>query len=342
VAIQNAGGASDGNVVLRLTVCSGDITNPICKDLPDETLPPGGFKQFSGILVSNGLSLGNGYVRIKRISGTAPYYAYGVINDQRNSDGSFIPPMPETALAGRQGLTLPVIVETGTFSSELILTNWGATRRGVNFSYVADALTTPDKTASFSLIINPGEQLILPNFIQYLRGQGVVGVGPVGPVYAGALFATVSTGDVGGLFLGARTSTPGGGGRYGLFYTAVPQGAASTNVAWLYGLQQDSQNRTNLALVNTGEVDNSSDVLGIDIYNGTTKLKVSSLQMTVGARQWVQIGTILAQHAPGTTQGYAQIKRVSGNNPFIAYSVINDGGQPGQRTGDGAFVSSSP
>jgi hypothetical protein len=113
-------------------------------------------------------------------------------------------------------------------------------------------------------------------------------------------------------------------------------------VAWLYGLQQDSQNRTNLALVNTGEVDNSSDVLGIDIYNGTTKLKVSSLQMTVGARQWVQIGTILAQYAPGTTQGYAQIKRVSGNNPFIAYSVINDGGQPGQRTGDGAFVSSSP
>ncbi len=27
-----------------------------------------------------------------------------------------------------------------------------------------------------------------------------------------------------------------------------------------------------------------------------------------------------------------------GKNPFVAYAVVNDGAQPGQRTGDGAFV----
>ena len=44
---------------------------------------------------------------------------------------------------------------------------------------------------------------------------------------------------------------------------------------------------------------------------------------------------------PGT-QGYARVTRVAGSNPFIAYAVINDGGQPGERTGDGAFVAGSP
>jgi hypothetical protein len=41
-------------------------------------------------------------------------------------------------------------------------------------------------------------------------------------------------------------------------------------------------------------------------------------------------------------QGYVCITRKTGNNPFVAYGVINDGPQPGQRTGDGAFVASSP
>jgi hypothetical protein len=41
-------------------------------------------------------------------------------------------------------------------------------------------------------------------------------------------------------------------------------------------------------------------------------------------------------------QGYARVVRVSGNNSFIAYAVINDGAAPGERTGDGAFIASSP
>jgi hypothetical protein len=51
---------------------------------------------------------------------------------------------------------------------------------------------------------------------------------------------------------------------------------------------------------------------------------------------------ILSQYAPGVTQGYARITRTGGNNPFIAYAVINDGGAPGQRSGDGAFIASAP
>ena len=67
----------------------------------------------------------------------------------------------------------------------------------------------------------------------------------------GSLFATVKGGDVNGIFLGARISRRGQWGRYSLFYAAVPEGMASTASTWLYGLQQNAENRTNLALVNT-------------------------------------------------------------------------------------------
>ena len=53
--------------------------------------------------------------------------------------------------------------------------------------------------------------------------------------------------------------------------------------------------------------------------------------------EWRQFGSILAEYAPGTRQGYAQVRRVSGSNSFILYIVINDGANPGERSGDGAF-----
>ena len=140
--------------------------------------------------------------------------------------------------------------------------------------------------------------------------------------------------------MGARTSTPGGGGRYGLFYTAIPRGKAAQGGAWLYGLQQNSDNRTNLAVICTGETDGNPDVFRIDLYDGDTGALLGSVHdFSVAARQWSQISTILSQYASGVSQGYAHIVRTSGSNPFIAYVVVNDGGQPGQRSGDGAFVS---
>ena len=121
------------------------------------------------------------------------------------------------------------------------------------------------------------------------------------------------------------------------------RGGESTTSAWVYGLQQNTENRTNLAIVNTGLTDRSTDVFTIELYDGNTGIKVATVQgISLAADAWMQIGTILAQYAPGTTQGYARVTRTSGTNPFIVYAVINDGGQPGERSGDGAFISSSP
>jgi hypothetical protein len=97
-----------------------------------------------------------------------------------------------------------------------------------------------------------------------------------------------------------------------------------------------------LALVNTVETDPGQDTFQIDLYDGNTGTKVATIpHLVLNALQWTQIGTILSTYAPGTTSGYAHITRVAGNNPFIAYAVINDGSRAGQRSGDGAFIASS-
>jgi hypothetical protein len=67
VAVLHAGNLEHGEIVLRLTVISGEL--PFASlTLPDITLSPGGFRQINQVLVSNGLSLSNGYVRVERVS----------------------------------------------------------------------------------------------------------------------------------------------------------------------------------------------------------------------------------------------------------------------------------
>ncbi len=278
-------------------------------------------------------------MKAERVSGTAPYYAYGVVNDQANSDGSFVFPVTESSLVGTSGQTLPVIVETGVFSTELTVTNFSGAAKRVNFSFVADAVGTSDDTATFSLSLGAGEQRIIPDIVNEMRRQGVAGIGSAGSTFAGAVFATVTSGDMSGIVIGARTGSAGGGGQYSLFYNAVPEGAAFRTRAWIYGLQQNTENRSNLALVNTGEVDGSSSVFRLDFYDGETGLRVNAITgITVSARRWRQLNSLLANYAPGTRQGYVQIRKISGANPFLAYGVINDGAAPGQRSGDGAYV----
>ncbi|HKC24415.1 MAG TPA: hypothetical protein VKF32_06715, partial [Thermoanaerobaculia bacterium] len=334
VAILNAGDAAAGNVVLRLTVFSGSSGSQTI--LPDETLGPGAFKQFNEIL--GPLGLADGYVKLERVAGTAPYDAYAVVNDQATSDGSFVPAVLAGAGAAKRSLTLPVIVEAGAFTSELVLTNFSGVEKTLDLSYVADNIQTPSKTALFSITLAAGRQRIIPGLVQYLRDSGVAGIAPPGTTYAGALFATTTSGDLQGVSVAARTSAAGGGGRFGLFYAATLQGDAIEGDAWVYGLQQDAENRTNLALINTGEL-GGADTFTIEIFDGPTGRSAGKLEnVQLEPRRWTQIGTVLLQAAPGTSQAYARISRTSGLNPYLAYAVVNDGSGPGQRSGDGAFL----
>ena len=166
------------------------------------------------------------------------------------------------------------------------------------------------------------------------------------PLFRGCFRAVNGQGPVEtirGVAVGARTSAASGGGRYGLFYSAVPAGSEARTAAWLYGLQQNAQNRTNLALVNVGSTDSSIDVFRIDLFDGTTGQKAGTADgVTVPPKGFLQLNTVLAQYAPAVSNGYALVTRTAGNNPFIAYAVVNDGGAAGQRSGDGAYLRAEP
>ena len=341
VAFQNMGAPGEGAITLRATVYSGEAgdTEP---RVFEEELPPGGFHQYNGIL--NLAAFDNGYVKVERVEGASPFYAYGVINDNFNSDGSFVFPLTASSLTGTTAQTLPVIVETGEFTSELTVTNFSEEPKTLLFSFVADRLSTPDRTARFRLKIGAGQQRIIPDVIDtQLRRKGVEGVSSSRGGLAGALFARVERGDMSGIVIGARTSSSDGrGGHYGVFYHAAPYGGAFLKEAWVDGLQQDGENRSNLALVNTGEVNGSASVFHLEIYNGETgMLEETVVTKPIPARRQHQINGILLRSNPETRQGYIRIEKVSGENPFLAYGVVNDGGAPGERSGDGAYLTAT-
>ena len=347
VAIQNMG--SEGSITVRTTVFSGNPADPMGEMLEDMTLGPGEFHQFNAVLQAAGKAdpMFGGYVRVERVEGMAPFYAYGVINDNANSDGSFVFPVSAASLEGAMGQTLPALVESGAFATELTLTNFSSQPKLVMFSTTHESIETPDNTAGFGpLPLLPGQQLIIPDALAYARHNLGLNV-PMGLMVP--LIANADGGDLSGVVIGARVVAQADAqdpskGQYGVFYTAVPQGQGFTNSAWVDGLQQNEENRSNLALVNTGEIDHSPSVFEIDIYDGETATLVKTVTMEdeanvmVPARGFRQINGILGAHAPGTTQGYVRIRKVSGANPFLAYGVVNDGGAPGQRTGDGAYI----
>ena len=334
VAFQHMGSPGDGPITLRTTVFSGEADDTRPRVVGEVELQPGGFHQYSGLLGRLGRPA-QGYVKVEKLEGEAPFYAYGVINDNFNSDGSFVFPLTESFLVGASGQTLPVIIETGNFQSELTVTNFSASEKTVDFSFVADAVDTGDDTAEFRLTLKAGQQLVLPDIVEDLRRREVAGIGRANRAFVGALFARPAEGDLSGIVIGARTGSPDRrGGQYSLFYNGVPYGSASVESAWIYGLQQNAENRSNLALVNTGEIDNSSSTFEITIYDGSGESEPRTRSVTLGPRRWTQENGILGK----ISQGYVQVRKTSGNNPFVTYGVINDGGRPGQRSGDGAFL----
>lgn len=338
LALVNAGFPGDGSIALRVTVFSGDGSGSVT--LPDVMLGAGGFSQLNEVLAGPGYA--QGFASVTRVAGTAPFFAYGVVNDQANADGSFVPPVAATALSATTSMTLPAVVETSKFTTEVVLANWSGQAKSVTLFYAADALTANGQTATVPLVLPARQQVVIPSFVKYLRDRGIAGVPSPGPTFTGPLRISVSEGDLSGIFAGGRTSAAGSRGRYGVFYSAVADGRNQTRDVWIHGLQQTGTDRSNLALVNTGDADGNPDVFQIDLFDGATGTKAATVSnVSVAAHRFFQIGSILSAYAPTVTSAWAHVVQVGGVNSFISYGVVNDGAQPDQRSGDGAFLASS-
>ena len=191
-----------------------------------------------------------------------------------------------------------------------------------------------------TLELAPGEQRIIPGFVERLRQAGSPSPGPAGPVYAGPVVISVAGGTVEGIVAGARTVNPDptGVGQYSVAYGAVASGFAATDAAWIFGLRQDGESRSNVAFVHTGEGDGGLLKLRVDLFDGTSGQVAGTTTVDLAPLQFLQLGKVLSQFVPGTSNGYAKVTRIQGGSPFLGYGVINDGAEPRERSGDGAFV----
>lgn len=328
LALVNAGTA--GPVTLHVTLISGDGTlyQPLS---PDVILQPGEWTQINRVLASPGAGFSSGWAFVERVTGSDPFFAYGVVNDNITNDGSFLPCVDSDGWDVES--TVPVLVETPTFQSELTLTN--PNNFGV-YAYVDyyESLTAPlGPTGALYQYLGPYEQAVIPDILNELRSAGAK-IGPRGGSYAGALAVTFTDGTY--LWQGlaaARTTSPApSGGVYGLAYPGSIYSQAATE-AYVFGLSQNDQARSNLAIVNAG-LNNTTISVRYEVSDGDTGTKSSEESVVLNPGQWFQKNGVLG----AVKNGFVHLTLVSGNDEFFAYGVVNDGATDTSGTNDGAYV----
>lgn len=298
------------------------------------TLEPGEWKQIAFVL--NLASLTNGFALIERISGTGPFTAYAVFNNNATNDGSYVEGIKTDRAAGE--LLLPVIVETPSYQSELILVNPGTEGVTVSMTYQESLDAAPNASPTVTDTLAAGEQKIIPGATAYLRTRGAA-IGAAGGSFAGPLRISFknAAGSITGGFAAARTGSPASGAvQYGLFYPALTADETAEEEALVFGLVQNDTNRANLALINASSTGPVS--LHWELRSGGSGAVVREGDVTLEAGRWTQINGILGP--TGEPNGYARITRTSGSGRFAAYGVVNDGNvQPG--TNDGSYIAMS-
>jgi hypothetical protein len=92
VAVVNVGDTDDGSITLSIQAFDGETG--AAKGTPTAVvLAPGQWQQFNNFLAGVGVS--QGWVKVTRTAGFAPWIAYGVVNDggapgQGTSDGAYV------------------------------------------------------------------------------------------------------------------------------------------------------------------------------------------------------------------------------------------------------------
>jgi PKD repeat protein len=335
LALVNLGSTDD--VALRVTLQSGTMGDRRSYLLPETIwLRPLQWTQIGSILARAGFT--NGWALVERVSGGSPFFAYGVFNDYGTNDGSFIDPIP--VAAGVPSRTVPVVLELGIYSSELILTNPTASNVAVRLEYFESLAAGGVARRAGVDLLQPKEQKVV-EAIPHLRALGV-DIGPAGASYAGSVMATfTASGQPVNGFVGARTKSPGQPqGAYGVYYSGLGTGQEATAEAWVFGLRQDADSRSNVAVAHA-EAGGAPVTLRADVFDGETgAVAGGTANVTLQPGQWFQWNEILK--TSGLTQGYVRVFRVSGTSPFLAYGVVNDGGSGRSGTNDGSYVPMLP
>ena len=345
LGLVNAGAPEEGDVVLRVMLFPGDPALGPPAVLPDIRLAPGRLRQLDRVLALAGLPSSHAFARVERVSGTARFFAWAVVNDEGTSDGSFLAAVPAGAGRGARRLVVPSVVEAGAYTTDLFLANASSSPKEVRLEWLAAGLATPTGSVSLALSLPRSSQLLLDDLVGLFRAAAPAAVPPRGANLAGALFVTVASGDVEGLLAGSRVTAPATGapGRFGVFLPAAHENGLTRDPVFLPVSQPACIARTNLAIVDAGAPETGTVAFRVDVRDGRTReLLRTESALLVGAGRFLQLSTLVPPCAPLDRELLVTVTRTSGDAPFLAYAVVNDGVRPGEGTGDGGVIGMRP
>ncbi len=304
------------------------LTGPAGQDLGsvDTPLPAYGWAQLNTPLAGKGVTSGRAVVT--RISGTSPFFAYGVLNDTVTSDGSFIPPLLPGDPSAAERL-VPIVLSASGYQTELTLANLTPAPLSLALVYTASPQLNASGSGSAAVTLGAFEQRIEPDAIGFLRGLGIPV--PASGNVGGSLIVRAAGGNASSFAAGARTFIgAAGGGTFGLFYPGATLADSAATVAYVQGLQQGSTQRSNLAVVNRGD---AGDAISLRVtYYGPDGAQAGSPDTkTLAPGEWAQFNQPLGSR--GATAGSARIEKLSGASRFVAYGVLND-----QTNSDGSYI----
>ena len=352
LAVGHLPGRGDGTLTLSIQVYdqSGAASGaPLVT-----SLHRGEWRQFNGVLLQAGLAEpAYGYAKITRTSGAGAWTAYGVVNDAKTSDGSILPLYRPGGLAAARKLVVPVVLDVlgaagSHYTTELTVANDG------NFSTPVDLVYRPAPgfgsstgvpVVTFTLAAH--QQTTISDILAYLRLRGVNIPDPSTGPQAGTLsvaFRNLGNLDSPKTVALARTTTPNPdaatGGTFGVAYAAAAQGGGARISALVPGLARDASVRSNLAVVHLGGGSEIPLALSVRLYDATTSLAVGNpITVTLQPGDWAQWSSIfdIAGVPASTTAAYAVVTRLSGDDTWLAYGVLNDA-----KTSDGSVLRMLP
>jgi hypothetical protein len=318
------------------------------------TLGPGEWRQFNGILSLAGLPDGAyGYAKVTRTGGIGSWTAYGVVNDAVTSDGSILPLYRPGGLAAARRLVVPVVLDVfgvagSHYTTELTLANDGNFATPVDLVYrPAPGFGSSTGVAVVALPLAAHQQTTIADILAYLRSKGVNIPDASQGAQAGSLsvnFRNLGTIDSPKTVAIARTTTPNtdtaAGGAFGVAYPAAAKGGGARASALVPGLTRDASVRSNLAVVHLGGGSEIALSLSARLYDATTSEAVGNpITVTLQPGDWTQWSGVFdtAGVPAATTAAYAVVTRLSGDDTWLAYGVLNDA-----KTSDGSVLRMIP
>ena len=325
VAIYNPGTEL---VSVRITVVSGSSGKAIVLS-EKEDLTGYGWKQFTNLTFDDRFS--QGFVVIERVSAGGVFGAYGVINDNDTNDGSFVPATSEGE--DRTSWILPVLVDTPSYRSELILANPSDVDVKFSLEYTESVSSSRD-ALSATVSVAAHRQVIVPDVFELFK-DGIWSGGT--RTLAGTLRVRALAEQIRGAFVGVRVITRQESGRFGVFTPPVSPESVGAKQGFLWSLRADAETRSNVAVLNAGTASGENVTLQLQAFDGAKGRPAGApLTVTLESGQWLQPEGFFA--SAGVSNGYVRIVRVSGDAPWSAYGVVNDGQALGKGTGDGSFI----